>query len=234
MKNHDFGEVLQRRWSLYDSVEGMFDEELSGRLTAAVRPLHPDFKKVLMVVKRDDDDPTYHTHSINATPPILTKDVISVDCSKFAYTALNVVSNDSLKELRQGLEMIVHHELGHHRVPKKIGKMVEINGRIFHTGATEIMAQVYALVKAKNPIKGMAAMLAMQEYLQPSGLVQHMREEFMEHWGEAELMRDLGIPYSFPLRENAVQDVIRQASVYVPMLERHIRPLTTTQVSQFA
>jgi hypothetical protein len=109
--------------------------------------------------------------------------LFSPQCAKLMT---DIINTPALSELKDGVKMMLHHEIGH----VKLEKYDAINGTAY--SANETLAQLYALSKVddgneRKGINSMAALVAMGLYLLPIRSAYAFGEEVVfSHWEEGE------------------------------------------------
>lgn len=194
------------------------DLELSIALTDEIRRLNPDFSSIKMIVRKDK---RRHEHSADTQIDTdkRTRRTIEVPCHKSGELFLEILRNPMLSEFINGIEGIVYHEKVHLKSSRKApcyknGKRYE-----FLCENSEIMAELTALAKAKNPLDEVAAYLAMRKYIEGS---QNLRRDLLGklcHWSEIEEYKtgkvyeagEVGVKYRFPINDKALKEITKRS-----------------------
>lgn len=146
---------------------------------------------------------------------------IVVMCPKAAELLSSIMARQDLKELNDGVRLLLYHELGHAKAQgQEAFSMLRLDG-------SEALAQSYALSKIEkgkreNGIKAMGVIAAISMYLMPyKDLGWHAREVLFAHWEDRLGVSTLGLTKFNYLGDQKVKDdVAAAAKQYFDMLER--------------
>ncbi len=161
-------EFLERALEEESRPLASMDKSLSSRLTSAVRKsFRDDYADSIVLVRKK----TVDLAEVEDCAYGVDYNSVEMGSQRYGHLMYLVLTDAKLDKLKIGVKMVLDHERGHslpdrHSAPK-----------------SEFSAQKYAVKKSKDPLSGIAAIVAFDEFIKPVGVEKRL-DQYLGHWRE--------------------------------------------------
>ncbi len=177
------------------------DEELSARLTYAVRRAYPEYKDVLIAVSDKESE----IPNIGVYKKASADRVFVVQNRRYGQFILDLFTDKKLEWTRNAMKSRFNHEIGH-----------------YGGNHSETYAELYALSKDSNPLDSFAIYNAIKSYTLGMPLDRAL-ESSLDHYSDHGCEKDGRCNFSFPIKESAKIKILEKSKKYLEELEKIYR-----------